>query len=262
MKTCFTTRLLLQVVQRCKNVMAKKLVKTSLSDQIFNYLQSEIIKGTWKPGEKLPSEIELAESLGVSRMSLRNGIQRCCAMGLTETRVGEGTFVRDFSLRSYFSELYRMKLFGKEPNEINDLRNVLQVGSVRLALDKGVDDSELAVLEHLYDKMVEATKSDDMDTFHQIDACFHRAVCELCKNEMIYMLYDAVEYLVDDVARQNVERSVERNGGYELVLKHHRDMLDSIRAGDIDRFIEVQFDSRKRSKEYYAANGQEPALFR
>ena len=49
-----------------------KFVKSSLVDQIFDYLQSEILKGTWAPGEKLPSETELAASLDVSRMSLRS----------------------------------------------------------------------------------------------------------------------------------------------------------------------------------------------
>ena len=116
----------------------KKFVKSSLVDQIFDYIQGEIIHGTWKPGEKLPSETELAASLEVSRMSLRSAIQRCCAMGLTETRTGEGTFVRNFSLRSYFSELYRMKLLGQQPNEINDLCAILQLGSARLAFASNV----------------------------------------------------------------------------------------------------------------------------
>ena len=50
----------------------KKIVRTNLTAQISSYIQDEIIKGTWKPGEKLPSETELAETLGVSRMSLRS----------------------------------------------------------------------------------------------------------------------------------------------------------------------------------------------
>ena len=134
----------------------KKLVKTNLTDQIFNYIQEEIIKGTWKPGEKLPSENELSESLGVSRMSLRSAIQRCSAMGLTETRVGEGTFVRSFNLRSYFSELYRMKLLGRDPNEINDLRCVLQIASARLAIADGIAESDLQVLIDLSKTMEQA----------------------------------------------------------------------------------------------------------
>ena len=187
--------------------MVKKLVKTNLSDQTFDCIQEEILKGTWKPGEKLPSETELAASLGVSRMTLRSAIQRCCAIGLTETRVGEGTFVRDFNLRSYFSELYRLNLLGKSPNEINDLRNIIQIGAVRLALEKTISDADIQALEELNRQMEEAAGQNDMEAFHTADAQFHLTICTLCKNELMYLIYDAVEAVIDEQARQNVRRS-------------------------------------------------------
>lgn len=228
-----------------------KLVKTSLTDQIFDYIQGEIVKGTWKPGEKLPSETELAASLGVSRMSLRSAIQRSCAMGLTETRVGEGTFVRNFSLRSYFAELYRMNLLGKEPNQINDLRFVLQIGSVRLAMEDGIAPVNLLMLERLNAEMERAAAGNDEEAFHIADVQFHRAICELCGNELIFMVYDAVEFLLDDVTRKNVQRSVALADGYENVLSHHREILASLKAGDMDWFIRVMMESRARSSTYY-----------
>lgn len=233
--------------------MVKKLVKTNLSDQTFDCIQEEILKGTWKPGEKLPSETELAASLGVSRMTLRSAIQRCCAIGLTETRVGEGTFVRDFNLRSYFSELYRLNLLGKSPNEINDLRNIIQIGAVRLALESSISDSDIQALEELNRRMEEAAVQNDMEAFHAADAQFHLTICTLCKNELMYLIYDAVEAVIDEVIRQNVRRSFEENASsYEQVLSHHRELLDSIRSRDIDRFIEATMDARHRSYSYYS----------
>lgn len=231
----------------------KKIVKTNLTDQIFDYIQQEIIKGTWKPGEKLPSENELSESLGVSRMSLRNAIQRCSAMGLTETRVGEGTFVRSFNLRSYFSELYRMQLLGRDPNEINDLRCVLQIASAQLAIVDGIDESDLKILADLEQDMEQAAVRNDLDAFHEADIQFHRAICELCKNELLFMIYDAVESLMDDVTRQNVERSIRSTPGFDLVLSHHREMLEGLRSRDMGRFTKAQMDSRERSLRYYAS---------
>lgn len=228
-----------------------KIVKTSLTDQIFDYIQSEIVKGTWKPGEKLPSETELAASLGVSRMSLRSAIQRSCAMGLTETRVGEGTFVRNFSLRSYFAELYRLNLLGQKPNQINDLRFVLQIGSVRLAMVDGIAPVDLLMLERLNAEMERAAASSDEDAFHVADVQFHRAICELCGNELIFMIYDAVEFLLDDVTRKNVQRSVAQAAGYENVLAHHREVLASLKDNDLDRFIQAMMESRARSLSYY-----------
>ena len=233
--------------------MVKKLVKTNLSDQTFDCIQEEILKGTWKPGEKLPSEAELAASLGVSRMTLRSAIQRCCAIGLTETRVGEGTFVRDFNLRSYFSELYRLNLLGKSPNEINDLRNIIQIGAVRLALEKTISDADIQALEELNRQMEEAAGQNDMEAFHTADAQFHLTICTLCKNELMYLIYDAVEAVIDEQARQNVRRSFEENASsYERVLGHHRELLDSIRSRDIDRFIKAVMDARHRSYSYYS----------
>lgn len=229
----------------------KKIVKSSLTDQIFDYIQEEIVKGTWKPGEKLPSETELSASLGVSRMSLRSAIQRSCAMGLTETRVGEGTFVRSFNLRSYFAELYRLRLLGRDPNEVNDLRHVLQIGSVRLALEDGIDDRDLAVLEQLDADMERAARNNDLDAFHTADVQFHRGVCELSKNNLLYQIYDAVEALLDDVTRENVQRSTQRAGSFKLVLEHHREILESLRTKDLDRFTAAMMDSRARSHSYY-----------
>lgn len=229
----------------------KKIVKASLTDQIFDYIQEEILKGTWKPGEKLPSETELANSLGVSRMSLRSAIQRSCAMGLTETRVGEGTFVRSFNLRSYFSELYRLGLLGQDPNEINDLRSVLQIGSVRLAVNDGIDPVDLAVLERLYGDMERSAGTNDMEAFHIADVQFHRGVCELCKNDLLFKIYDAVEAVLDDVTRENVHRSLKRAPDFALVLEHHREILESLRTGDVDRFVAAIMSSRVRSQGYY-----------
>ena len=217
----------------------KKFVKSSLVDQIFDYIQGEIIHGTWKPGEKLPSETELAASLEVSRMSLRSAIQRCCAMGLTETRTGEGTFVRNFSLRSYFSELYRMKLLGQQPNEINDLCAILQLGSARLAFASNVTPEKIQELEQLDQTMESAANANDQNAFHEADIQFHRAI------------YDAVESLIDDTIQHNVELSVKHAGGYSLVLEHHRELLESIRANDMDRFTKAIMASRSRSIHYY-----------
>ncbi|MCI6888116.1 MAG: GntR family transcriptional regulator [Lachnospiraceae bacterium] len=230
----------------------KKLIRTNLTDQIASYIQNEIIKGNWKAGDKLPSETELSEILGVSRMSLRNAIQRCNAIGLTETRIGEGTFVRNFDLRSYFGELYQMNLLGKHPVEINELRCVLQIASLRLALFKGFDAEILNQLEHLFHQMETSAEADDMEAFHEADAQFHRTICSLCKNDPLYIIYDALEFIIDDITRQNVEHSVEKASDFSLVLGHHREIMESLRAKDIDSFIKAQFESLERSYRYYS----------
>lgn len=231
------------------------LKRTNLTDQITQYIQSEILKGTWAPGDKIPSETELAESLGVSRMSLRSSIQRLNAIGLTETRVGEGTFVRKFDLRSYFGELYNMKLLGSDPTAINDLRCVLQIASVRLSLADGLDDNDLLQLEGLFSRMQDAVARDDIELFHKLDFQFHRAVCGLCHNQPLYIIYDALEFVISEITRKNVEKSVQFSSGFEKVIEHHRKIIECIKAGDIDRFVSLMMTSRERSKLLYTDSG-------
>ena len=228
-----------------------KFVKSSLVDQIFDYLQSEILKGTWAPGEKLPSETELAASLDVSRMSLRSAIQRCCAMGLTETRVGEGTFVRDFNLRSYFTELYRLKLLGRNPNEINDMRAILQLGSVRLAMTDSISQEKIGKLEELFHQMEAAADRRDLPKFHELDSDFHRLICSLGNNELLFLIYDALAELTEDVMHHNVEKSVAAFQGFSRIMEHHRELVESIKAYDMDRFTTAIMGSRERSSSYY-----------
>ena len=70
----------------------KKVVKSSVSQQVFDQLREQILSGSWKPGQKLPSENELAAQFGVSRVTVRNALQKLSGLGLLETRFGEGSF--------------------------------------------------------------------------------------------------------------------------------------------------------------------------
>ena len=69
-------------------------IKTSkLSDEVYNQIVSLISSGKLKPGDKIPSERDLAADLGISRQSIREAINRAEVMGLIEVRQGEGSFI-------------------------------------------------------------------------------------------------------------------------------------------------------------------------
>lgn len=227
-----------------------KLSRTTLTDQIFEYIQEQIASGNWKRGEKIPSENELADQLGVSRMSLRTAILKSNVMGITETRVGEGTFVKKFSMRPFLEELLKNNLINVDDNDINDMRNILQIGSMRLAMKLPTLDDDIAFLEGLYSKMEESSRNNNLDAFFTADTSFHRAICRSCHNEMMYIVYDAIEYLLTDLTKQNVRQSVEYNKSFDMVLNHHRLLIESMKDRDIDKFISLLEASVKRQKVY------------
>ena len=100
-----------------------KLQRTSVSEQIFAILKQKIASGEWQDGQKIPSENELAAQFGVSRMSARSALQRLSALGLLETRPGDGTFVRAFSLLNYFQEATDLIATSNNMEQIREFRN-------------------------------------------------------------------------------------------------------------------------------------------
>ncbi len=85
--------------------------KTDVYRTVFLRLTDLIEESHLKPGDRLPSERELSESLGVSRTTVRQGIKVLEAMGKLETRMGSGTYVRAGDI------LYQFGLPGGEVNE-------------------------------------------------------------------------------------------------------------------------------------------------
>lgn len=228
-----------------------EIVRTNLTDQVYEYIQEQIANGTWKPGQKIPSEIELAKELNISRMSLRAGVQKTNLMGITETRVGEGTYVKEFTIRPFLETLYKSNLIDTSDERINQMREVLQIGSVRIALNSEDIDGEIEKLEDIYGQMEHAIHSGDLGLFHELDAQFHRNICRLCHNEILYIIYDALEYLMDKVTKLNTANSLRFNDDNgATLLEYHKYQLDAIKSRDIDQFIASINKSREEHEKY------------
>ena len=80
----------------------KAVKKVNIGDQVYNQMKDQIMSGVWVPGEKIPSENQLMEVFGVSRGTVRQAIQKLSAVGLLETRRGEGSYVGQLGLANYF----------------------------------------------------------------------------------------------------------------------------------------------------------------
>ena len=64
--------------------------RVNVTEQVIEYLKTNIQRGVWKPGEKIASENELTNILSVSRASVRHAIQQLIAVGVLESYQGKG----------------------------------------------------------------------------------------------------------------------------------------------------------------------------
>ncbi|MWR20551.1 GntR family transcriptional regulator, partial [Helicobacter pylori] len=106
-------------------VFKRQPVYLRAQDAIKSYIERHRLG----PGAPLPSEVALAQELGTSRASLREGIKSLEALGIVEVRRGEGLFVKAFSFDSIFNSLpYSFAVDGRSLRELTQVRGALEEG--------------------------------------------------------------------------------------------------------------------------------------
>ena len=70
------------------------VTRSTLTSDIFQKLAGHLMRGDWREGDKIPAERDLCQRLDVGRASLREALKALELMGLIETRLGDGTYVR------------------------------------------------------------------------------------------------------------------------------------------------------------------------
>ena len=229
-----------------------KIVRNSVTTQIYEYIVDMIQKKKWKVGEKIPSENVLAEELGVSSMSVRSAIQKTNAVGLTETHVGEGTFVKEFSMKSYFESLIDMDLFPSDYREINDFRSILQMGSMILAiLEDKIDEKDIGLLMDMKEGMEKAIEKGEKKKYFDIDFQYHQYICNLCNNRIVEILYHSLSEVIKKSEEKNYKISMEYNGNGEKIKEYHSELLEGIKNRDIQKCVQAEGAGIKRNHIYY-----------
>ena len=89
--------------------------RKSVSDSIVDSIIEDIQNKKLSPGDKLPTEAEMAEEYGVSRISIREALRSLSAVGLVVTRHGEGSFINEYNPDILASTLRSISLLDDTP---------------------------------------------------------------------------------------------------------------------------------------------------
>ena len=203
----------------------KQIRRKSVRDQVIEQLRDSIVRGVWKPGTKLPSEAELGQSLGVSRVSVREGIQHLVSLGLLDTRHGEGTFVRTYEGDAHANVLLAMLVLqGPDIYHVLEYRRVMEKGAAALAAEKA-KASDIQELERCFREM-DASRG-DVSRFADADLAFHLALAKATGNPIIAKVNDVIR----SVLRVSMDHIVATLGVSDGLF-YHRRILDAVKAGD------------------------------
>lgn len=165
-----------------------KIVATKVNDSVYEQLLMKIKNGSWKSGDKLPSESELCAALGVSRGSVRSAIQRLKGMGLIEVKQGKGAFVCGAEATFDFSSfMKKLTLTENEMMEINEVRRMIENTALDI-LVSGKKDCDFSTLTETYNLLNKAAKECDYEAFTEHDYMFHLALISTTENRYLIQL--------------------------------------------------------------------------
>ncbi|HKZ31870.1 MAG TPA: FadR/GntR family transcriptional regulator [Vicinamibacteria bacterium] len=199
---------------------------TSVRDRVVEHVRRLIEKGTLGPGDRLPGERDLAQELGVSRPSVRSGLEALEAIGVVVSRRGAGTFIAegppDLGIEplSLLASLHRLTA-----GEMFEARLVLEVGVAGLAARHATADA-LATMADVVSEMFASLE--DPKAFLVHDVRFHRAVAAGCGNRVLAALMEMVSAQFYELRKQTIGRARDLKESAEM----HRRIYRAIRAHD------------------------------
>jgi GntR family transcriptional regulator, transcriptional repressor for pyruvate dehydrogenase complex len=181
-----------------------------------------------RPGDKLPSERELAETLAVSRSSIRDAIRSLELMGMVEPRQGAGTIVREITPNSVANPLANaLKRKEELMGELLDFRRIIEPPlAARAATHASAE--EIGEMEDILER--QKIKLRKGESTIPEDSEFHYAVAMASGNSVVLKVLD----ILMDLLRETRERSLQVEGRPQKSLAGHRRILAAIKRHDAE----------------------------
>jgi len=194
-------------------------------ERIAERLAADVRSGRLVPGERLPSERELARRLEVGRASVREAIAALALRGVLETRPGSGSFVAADALDRLAPGI-ELSAHDAGPFDLLEARLLLEPGVAALAARRGRRDEET---ERLLDAMDAAAADGDRSGWNEGDRRFHRQVAALTANPVLVALADEIAALMDQPLWQRLrDDSIARPGRARVHAAEHRMIYEAI----------------------------------
>ena len=201
--------------------------RAKVYEEVARQIERLILKKL-QPGDKLPSERELAETLGVSRSSIRDAIRSLELMGLVEPRQGAGTVVLELSTDSLVNPLGNtLKRKEELIGELLDFRKMFEPSLAARAATHASDE-EIAEMEEILERQERKLRQGESAIAE--DSEFHYSIALASRNSVVFKVLDTLM----DLLRDTRERSLQIEGRPQKSMAGHRRILMAIKRHDAE----------------------------
>lgn len=210
--------------------------------QTFREVRNYIISNNLKPGDLLPTEMNLCQTLGVSRNVLREAIKGMELMGMVQAISGKGTIVKEFNLDFIFQNVLFFTVGEQENTAIHEMfgiRKVLELAFMRQAFH-ALTSEDIEIMRVCADNI--RSKWEKREFFHEDDRAFHMTLFGKLNNGILNSLLEAI-WAVDDGFQLE-----QKQLHLDNTIAKHEAIVDALEQHDYPAFaraMDAHFSSGK-----------------
>jgi len=197
----------------------------ALTDEAILRIKEMIVSGQLKPGERLPREADLAETLGLSRNSLREAVRALALINILDVRQGDGTYVTSLDPHLLLDALTFVVDFHQDDSVLEFLRvrRILEPAAAAMAAQR-VTDEEIQAMQVIIDASHTGSTPEEVLAY---DIEFHRHIGAAGGNSVLASL---IEGLSAPTNRARIWRGHTQAGAQERTAREHQAVLDALTA--------------------------------
>ncbi|MCC7208763.1 MAG: FadR family transcriptional regulator [Anaerolineae bacterium] len=204
--------------------------RPSVTETIIENFKQALIEGRLRPGQRLPSEAELAQQIGTGRNAVREAIKMLQAMGVVEIQHGNGSYIVDKPSETLLSPIvFAIMLQAAPGKDLLGLRSLLEVGYCQLAAESATDEDWTAI-ERAKQAFEEYAHSPGWDAAEltRRDLEFHFALLDATHNPLVIQIGRTVEQLF----LTSIRNTLAGLGDLKWAIEGHHRIVQAVRGGD------------------------------
>lgn len=235
----------------------KKRKQQSAVEYMMSCFSELLMQHKLKPGDLLPNENNLAESMGISRGTVREGMKILSAFGIVDIKRGDGTYISttigDTLLDPFLLSLIMNK---HDIREMVEFRQMIELSVVSLVVKNNNENnlSELTEAIEFMKEKVETNEAISPKKWAEVDIAFHHALGKATGNRLIDKLY---RFVIRFFA-ESIERSYQKENNPENAYTLHRDIYEAILGRDENKALAaIMVSITGWEKQYMEGNSHE-----